>query len=540
MKLNNTIKYIATPSKIIMYLLLLVAGITILQFIIPGIVSISFPIEDEYPPRLPQPERTEAEKRLERIDNARKEFLPDGTIHLLSWSRKESDGTYWEEIQVQDINENLLWSGKEKDLPYEYLSWPNYQFIGRNAEGVTRRVITPVFSRVLVVPVILSEGQITQYWRYEPGKHYFIGVDAKGRKIGYAGSNGIQQFRSQVMPFEEVEGIDAWCPKDAYSPVLIWQTKNQLYEIDFQAHTVKLIFNAQNKEIAGVLMFNWLQIDEWNYRGKNIDTKEYRPVMRIDIKSGEHYLWLRDPNEKLVFRTPKDRNPRGISIAATDDKIFLKCGGTDKSPPPRDPLLWEQWEEEYLNEPFQKWIELYQIESNGNLKFLNRFEWTYPQRHRVESRGDYQEDLFSKARYYVKTVSSPLLDLALLWSYKRMTYSGKCGELSDFIATLIDEDDYYLMTNRPINLALSLLMVCFTFWHGWPRRTSWGKLFVWLVVVGVFNLAGLLAYLALNHTAVIKCPVCGRSRGLERVDCVRCGAELPVPERRKLDLIFNT
>jgi DNA-directed RNA polymerase subunit RPC12/RpoP len=83
-------------------------------------------------------------------------------------------------------------------------------------------------------------------------------------------------------------------------------------------------------------------------------------------------------------------------------------------------------------------------------------------------------------------------------------------------------------------------MMVIAFWHGWARRTSWGKLFVWLVVVGAFNLAGLLAYLALNHTAVIKCPVCGRRRGLERVDCVRCGAELPVPERRKLDLILDT
>jgi DNA-directed RNA polymerase subunit RPC12/RpoP len=49
----------------------------------------------------------------------------------------------------------------------------------------------------------------------------------------------------------------------------------------------------------------------------------------------------------------------------------------------------------------------------------------------------------------------------------------------------------------------------------------------------------LLTYLALNHTTVIKCPICGRRRGLKRVDCIRCGAKLPAPEQREVDLIFN-
>ena len=91
-----------------------------------------------------------------------------------------------------------------------------------------------------------------------------------------------------------------------------------------------------------------------------------------------------------------------------------------------------------------------------------------------------------------------------------------------------------------INRVLSALMMGFVFLHGWPRRTSWAKFFFWLVFVGLFNLAGLLTYLALNHTVVIKCPACGRRRGLARVDCARCQAQLPAPECGKLDLIFST
>jgi len=38
------------------------------------------------------------------------------------------------------------------------------------------------------------------------------------------------------------------------------------------------------------------------------------------------------------------------------------------------------------------------------------------------------------------------------------------------------------------------------------RRTSWGKLILWLIIVGAFNLAGLLTYLGLNHTPGNKMP----------------------------------
>jgi hypothetical protein len=82
-------------------------------------------------------------------------------------------------------------------------------------------------------------------------------------------------------------------------------------------------------------------------------------------------------------------------------------------------------------------------------------------------------------------------------------------------------------------------MVVFAFWHGWSRRTSWIRFIFWLVFVGLFNLAGLLTYLALNHTVVIKCPVCGKRRGLQIENCIRCKVKLPVPEKRELDLILS-
>ena len=65
-----------------------------------------------------------------------------------------------------------------------------------------------------------------------------------------------------------------------------------------------------------------------------------------------------------------------------------------------------------------------------------------------------------------------------------------------------------------------------------------GGLAGWLVFVGLFNVAGLLTYLSMNHRPVLKCVECGKKRHLMADSCIRCGGGLPVPERRETDLIF--
>jgi hypothetical protein len=92
--------------------------------------------------------------------------------------------------------------------------------------------------------------------------------------------------------------------------------------------------------------------------------------------------------------------------------------------------------------------------------------------------------------------------------------------------------------HKAANLSLTLVMMCLVFRHGWSRRTGWVRFGFWLLFVGVFNLAGLLTYLALNHTPIICCSECGKKRGLERSDCPACKAELPVPQKRSTDLIM--
>ncbi len=87
-------------------------------------------------------------------------------------------------------------------------------------------------------------------------------------------------------------------------------------------------------------------------------------------------------------------------------------------------------------------------------------------------------------------------------------------------------------------LLISMLWVGLTFFHGRCRWTSRGKVIVWLIFVLLFNLVGFLTYLALNHTPLIRCPACGKKRGLRQDACPRCQAPLPQPECTRPHLVM--
>jgi hypothetical protein len=145
-------------------------------------------------------------------------------------------------------------------------------------------------------------------------------------------------------------------------------------------------------------------------------------------------------------------------------------------------------------------------------------------------------DWLLKTRKYLTTVSPPVFGPLWRWYSEDLVYSKRDkGVLTGMISELLR---YCTPVKRGVNLILSLLMVCVMIWHGWYRRSCWGRFLFWVVFVGLFNLAGLLTYLGLNHTPVIRCGFCGKQRGLETVDCPRCKAELAVPEQRDVDLIM--
>jgi hypothetical protein len=540
MKLKNSLKYIATSAKVFMTVLIILIAVSILQGII-------FEIERTF--RLsattkPKAEFTQEEKRLNRIRNSTREFLPDGTIHLIHklTRRTPSRMDETETEQIYDTNDNLLWEGPSDKRPYEYLSWANQ--LRRNRDGFTRekmkqtQMITTDFSRNVRIPV-RSDNKTEQIWRYHPGAEYFKGYNTSGEKIGYIGSTGFTDSKSKAKPFGKFRLFTAWCPKDSSNPILLWQTQRRIYQINFEKQHVELIFESTEAdiEIERTSLHAWrdLKPGEKEY----IDPEKYRPLLLCRTEDGKYHLILREPRHQLSIGI--GIGFPGASVTATKKNIFVRNYWSDWMPPADiagSRELYDKWLQERRGKPRNLWVELYKVDNQGGLELLNRYDWTVPDPSMPVVKA---RDPRPAVKRYVSQFSPPFYDYVLrllgrkFWS-RALNYQNRGDFFYSLARVIMDIQPYGGVINR----VLSALMMVFVFLHGWPRRTSWAKFVSWLVFVGLFNLAGLLTYLALNHTAVVKCPVCDKRRGLARVDCVRCRAELPAPERGKLDLIFST
>ena len=546
MKLKNNLKYIATSAKIFMTVFIVLIAVSILQGIIIQI-ELTFAHAKQRPATTkPEAELTQEEMRLKRIRNSAKVFLPDGTIHLVHKPRRTPGRMDESEIeQIYDANDDLLWEGTTEDQPYEYLSWTEQ--IYRFHEGFTLQqmkqiqMITPEFSQTLEIPIGPRQ-QIRQVWRYSPASDLFVGYGSNGEKIGYAGSTGFTNSKSKAKPFGKFRVFNAWCPTDSTSPTLLWQTQRRIYQINFEKQNVELLFESDSSDITSVALNAWIAPVPGTK--EYFEHQKYRPLLVCRTKDGKNYLIMRNPKQILTFSIPEDWKNWAINsyqFTATKQGIYLRRHWTEFRKRPdylQDRQLYDQWLHDYRSKPQKRWVELYKIDAQADLELVNSYDWTLPPPSVPVIRARDPRPAFQRG---VSQFSPPLYDLVVrLLGIKFWPWAYNSRNMGDFFYSLVR----MIMDIRPyggvINRVLSALMMGFVFLHGWPRRTSWVKFAFWLIFVGAFNLAGLLTYLALNHTVVIKCPVCGKRRGLDRVDCVRCQAELPAPERGKLDLIFST
>ncbi len=332
MKLKNNLKYIATPAKIFMTVLIVLIAVSILQGIIIQIERTFAHAKQRPATTKPETEFTQEEKRLNRIRNSTREFLPDGTIHLIHKLTRRSPGRMdeTETEQIYDTNDNLLWEGPDNKRPYEYLSWPK-QLRGSRGGFTQQRMkqiqmITPGFSRNIEIPVG-SYNKTEQIWRYHPGAQYFKGYNINGEKIGYVGSTGFTDSKSKAKPFGEFRLFTAWCPQDSYGPTLQWQTQRHIYQIDFEKQHVELIFESSEAdiEIERTSLHAWRNVKpgEKEY----IDPKKYRPLLLCMTKDGKHHLILREPRQQLILTVSRP------SVTATKQDIFVRNYGGDALPP---------------------------------------------------------------------------------------------------------------------------------------------------------------------------------------------------------------
>jgi len=523
-----------------MILVLLLFVFLFLQIVIPETVR-GFARPKGQPPEQPP---TEAERRENLALNSEKEFTTEQTLHqIYTPSNQKVRNKKDETVEVYDTDNHLLWEGKRRDIPYKYHQWSEYLggWNPRVTKGLDakefsgRQVIGIDFSSALMIPVVDVDKRILQRWRYEPNKRYFTGLDCDGRKIGYAGANGIKRSRREVEPFGQFVYMTAWYPKESFSPEFMWMTKHRLYQINFGEERVETLLDIEHSEAKQLKMLNW----------RNEELEEYRPVICMVTKNEKHHMLFRNPEQRLTLDLPEKWY--GFSFSATMDKIFIRREGSDVRPTPKYAdvtsqkqlwALWEKWRREHYSRPVTYWEELYEVDSDGNMGLVNRFEWVRPAM--PEKADDVQfgyMDLGETMRKYL-TATSPVICWPVCgWYYRNWEkLRNSRASIAEFIREILW---YYLPYNLWANVVFSLLMVFAAFWHGWPRRTGLVRLGFWLLFVGVFNLAGLLTYLALNHTTVIRCGVCGKKRGLERTDCAGCKAELVMPKGRETDLILT-
>ena len=538
MKLKGNLKYISTPARIITTILILLIAVAMLQGIIVQTV-ILLTLRRSEPITKSEVELSEAEKRIERIRSSTKRFLPDGAIHLvrrLGFTPGRLDEPKKE--QIYDVNDNLLWEGATKERPYEYLSWMRvsrpYNQSFTHVQMRQIRMITPEFSRSLEIPV-RSREKTEEVWRYEPGGELFIGYRSGGGKIGYIGSTGFTNSKSQAKPFGTFRLFTAWCPEDSFSPTLLWQTSRRVYEINFEKRQVQLIFESSESDIEKIGMHKWRAIRSETEQDLTI---QYRPLITCLTKDSKYHLIVRNPERKLTVAVSDDWWSEALSFTATTEDIFLLRPDNENRLPSslrKSPKLALEWLLKVRGKAHKQWMELYRVDNEGGLDLLNRYEWTVP-----AQRGPKIEVIppWVKACRYASRFSTPLYDLA--WYLIGGEFFNRRYRGNDFLSFFADVTREIRPGNSVWNWLLSVVMMGLVLRHGWPRRTSRGGIIFWVVFTGVFNLAGLLTYWALNHTAVIKCPACGKGRGLGRTDCVHCGVELPAPQRRELDLIFET
>ena len=548
MNRKNIAKYVASSAKVIMTIIVFLFAVHILQIITVELSSEIYRMltktKRDVSAVEPTKQLSEAEKRLRRIHYSGKNFLPDGTIHL-TYSQGRTPGRFDlpEKVQIYDVNDVLIWQGPESENPYEYLIWSDERFRPYrlyHGNFTERRMnelqmITPEFSQVIEIPVLTQDGMV-QVWRYLPESDLFLGYRSDRSIIGFLGSTGFTRSKSEARPFGTFKFQSSWHSTGALEPTVLWQTSRRLYEINFHKRQVQLVFKSPQSDIKTVMLRDSRPIED-PQKPKKQYTK-YRPTIRIVTEDDKHHLIMRNPEQKLTITFPDEKWSDNIHFAATEEDMFLIHYDSEIRMPKTylksSKLSAEEWFSKFEGKSYKRWVELYKVDNQAKFHLLNRYEWNVPSEFLPKRRKSFRLQVQRAAMAF----SSPLYDMAWLFLGPEFFYQRRGG--NDFVSGSIQ----MISELRPVNSLWSWLgimaMVCIAFLHARPRQTSRPKLIFWLAFTLVFNLAGLLTYLALNHISITKCSACGKSRGLAQVNCVRCGAELPTPERRKLDLILKT
>ena len=475
------------------------------------------------------------------INRTRKQFLPDGSIHLTYYGdpcepdkdKKNSmyslyDMYSFNKIYILDVNGTLLWQGHESENPFQYMSWINTD-IGHSLwkRSVNQsQEVSADFTSTIDFPVH-NQKQLLGVWRYDISCDDFEKVDPNGRIEEYLGSNGPALDKSHAKSFGRFKKADAWYPPEAEAPCLLWLTKRYLYEINFDKRTVELLFDADEASIIRVMHDNWKKLpknprDYYRYvysNGEGRDEK-HRPLVLCQTDNQQYTLILRNPNEIIRVDLPAEWEHlwhEPYRIANTENGLYLKRNWAEHPAMPKQLSYHEQelWNDNFKSKSKTMHLELYQIRSDGTLVLKNQLTWDKPDYgyRRLEQTQASPIKRFSPRNF--SRAISPI-------TYTILIHTFGIYQWNDIIR-------YWHPRFTWSTWIAILMMGGFIYWHSRSRSVARHYLALWLSLSSFFGFAGLLTYLALNHTPLVRCINCKKGRCLSQANCVHCGTPLPRP-----------
>lgn len=466
----------------------------------------------------------------ELIESSGKLFLPDGSVNLVytNYSLPED-----KQCMIYDLNDKLIWQGKNNDLPDKYLKWSNSTQYTMNYDYLMNQLdsMYPDSRRILIIPV-LNNREVVNLWRYNYIKEYFECFDKDGNIIAYCGSNGFTHDKSQIKPLKIAIKFQAWVPVQGGGPVVLWINQSNIFQIDFRKETFQTLLHLTDGKISDVLLHNWMElaIDNEYYKFN----EGYRPLIFFRTKNNSAYVILRDPNESIEIKKPEGSNITISTVTATNEKIYMRARSSELNPP-KDINInsdkYIKWYQQRIKEPIEYADELYEVDSKGDIKLINKFEWVKLPHDIQLSKETLLEQKTIKS---LAKISPAFYDIVgrpifrMLVRYNR-NYLTTYSEIFEFAPNF-----------NVYSYLFSLVLAVIVFLHAWPRRKSIAGLIGWIIFVALFNVVGLLIYLALNFTPVIKCQKCGKKRGLKTPNCPHCGTDLSSQSPDKLCLIAES
>ena len=479
----------------------------------------------------PQKTRTATQRTP---DPARRSFrfLPDGTARQIRFFQASDDqGKPQGMEEIYDVNNTLLERRSTQEaLDNGYLSFANgLNYASRKTELNSRYRITSGFSTTMDIPVVQNK-ILQEIWRYDRKREIFTGHDRAGKLLGCLGKEGFKRNPSTGRGLGEMQRYKDWQTENGHTK-LLWATQQALYEIDINNRTVEHLADCNQIYGGATRGQAWYETDETakGYADPNV----YRPLMVCQSSKSTYHLALRDPNQSVTVSVPEAWNEVGgyCRFSATKKDLFMVRYWDDFRRSSyfyfESPKLYQQWVKEFFATKKRHWTELYRVDAQGDLEKVHAFSWMETQ---IRDAPIFTAQPWT-IRRWVQCLSPGLSIMGRKGLRTAYNTSGRYDE--PFL--------FFLFKMMPVGpwdcLIPSLLFAGIAFWHGRPRWTSKGKAAFWLAFVLCFNLAGLLTYLALNHTPLIRCTSCQKKRGLATDTCARCHAPLPLPEHTRPHLL---